>query len=57
MKKVILNDLSYDFEPFKEYQPDPNYKVDEEGLRKSQEQSQDILSLFQEYNEKKQVGA
>ena len=43
MSSSVLNDKKYDFEPLKLFVPSPNYKVDEEALRKSIEKNKAII--------------
>ncbi len=47
--KTALNDLIYTFEPFKLFEPDPDYKADEEALRKSMQKSKKLIAFARKY--------
>lgn len=47
-----LDDVTYDFEPLELFQPDSNYKVDEEALRKSKERSKEMISKIRKDDKK-----
>lgn len=55
MSKTALNDVTYNFEPLKLCEPDPDYKVDEVELKKSIQKSQELIAFIQDYKKKKEV--
>jgi hypothetical protein len=44
MSNTALNDLKYNFEPLKLFQPRPDYKVDENALQKSMDKSRELIA-------------
>jgi hypothetical protein len=44
MSNTALNDMKYNFEPLKLFQPSPDYKVDEKTLRKSMDKSRELIA-------------
>lgn len=52
MSKTALNDLSYNFEPLKLFQPKPDYKVDENELKKSREKSMALIDKIRKTQKK-----
>ena len=47
MGKTALNDMSYNFEPLKLFERNPNYKVDERELKESIEKSKELIARLQ----------
>ncbi len=52
MESYILNDVEYDFKPLEVFVPNPNYKVDEEELKKSIEKNKAIIARARENRKK-----
>ena len=48
MSNTALNDTRYNFEPLKLFQPKPNYKVDEQELKKSIDKSKELIARIQQ---------
>ena len=48
MSKTALNDMKYNFEPLTLFQPESDYKVDEQELKKSIDKSKELISRIQE---------
>ena len=44
MKNAALNDMNYNFEPLKLFQLKPDYKVDEQELKKSVEKNRELMA-------------
>jgi ABC-type enterochelin transport system substrate-binding protein len=44
MSNTALNDMKYNFEPLKLFQPSLDYKVDEKTLRKSMDKSRELIA-------------
>lgn len=55
MSNIVLNDLSYNFEPLKLFQPEPDYRVNEKELKKSKEKSRALIEKIRR-NQKEVVG-
>lgn len=55
MGKTALNDVTYNFEPLKLFEPDPDYKVDEAELQKSIQKSQEFISFIRDYKKRKET--
>ena len=51
MSNKALNDMSYNFEPLKLFQPESDYKVDENDLRKSIEKNKKLIARIQKKKE------
>lgn len=51
MSNTALNDRSYNFEPLKLFQPKPDYKVDDNELKKSKEKSKELIKKIRKNNE------
>ena len=47
MRNTILNDMSYNFEPLKLFRPNPDYKVNEQELKKSIEKNRELIARIQ----------
>lgn len=47
MGNTALNDMSYNFEPLKVFERNPNYKVDERELKESIEKSKELIVRLQ----------
>lgn len=52
MSKTALNDFEYNFEPLKEIQLDPNYKVDKQELEISIKKNKEIIRKTNEYRDR-----
>lgn len=55
MGNTALNDVTYNFEPLKLFESDPDYKVDEAELQKSIQKSQELISFIQDYKKRKEM--
>ena len=44
MSKTAMNDMRYNFEPLKLFQPNMDYKVDERELQKSIAKSKELIA-------------
>lgn len=47
MSKTALNDIKYNFEPLILFQPQSDYKVDEQELKKSIDRSKELIARIQ----------
>ena len=47
MSNTALNDMSYNFEPLKLFQPKSDYKVDEQELQRSIEKRKELIARIQ----------
>jgi hypothetical protein len=54
MSNTELNDMKYNFEPLKLFQPSPEYKVDEKELQKSIDKSRELIARI--HREKPKCG-
>ncbi len=52
MESYVLNDVEYDFRPLTIFIPDPDYKADEEELKKSIEKNKAIIARARENRKK-----
>lgn len=52
MSNKALNDMSYNFEPLRLYQPEEDYKVDEKELEKSIEKNKELIARIQKKKQK-----
>lgn len=55
MEKTALNDVTYNFEPLKLCEPDPDYRVDEAELQKSIRKSQEFISFIRDYRNRRET--
>lgn len=51
MSNDALNDMSYNFEPLKLFEPEKNYKVDEQELKASIEKNKEMIARIQKKKE------
>ncbi len=52
MKSTALNDMKYNFEPLKLFERNPDYKVNEQELKKSMEKSRELISRIHKKRKK-----
>ena len=52
MGNTALNDMSYNFEPLRLFQRNPDYKVNEQELKESIEKNKELIARIQK---KKQI--
>jgi hypothetical protein len=52
MSNTALNDMKYNFEPLKLFQPSSDYKVDEKALRKSMDKSKELIARIHREKQK-----
>lgn len=51
MSNDALNDMSYNFEPLKLFEPEKDYKVDEQELKASIEKNKEMIARIQKKKE------
>ena len=51
MSNDALNDMSYNFEPLKLFEPKKDYKVDEQELKASIEKNKEMIARIQKKKE------
>ena len=47
MSNTALNDMRYNFEPLKLFEPKSDYKIDEQELKKSIDKSKELIARIQ----------
>ncbi|MBO5068824.1 MAG: hypothetical protein J6C37_00445 [Roseburia sp.] len=50
MRNAALNDMNYNFEPLKLFRSKPDYKVDEQELKKSIEKNRELIARIKKKN-------
>ncbi len=57
MSKYTLNDINFDPAPLSKFVPDPDYKADEEEIKRGYQKNRELMERLQrDFNERKMSG-